>query len=278
MRVEHESLCFAGRQLVLSHESETLGCSMRLGLFLPPQAEKQAVPVLLYLSGLTCTWENVSTKGFAQRACAEQGLAFLAPDTSPRGDDIPDDDAYDLGQGAGFYLDATQEPWQRNFRMQSYIEQELLQKLAENSSLPLDTTRLGITGHSMGGHGALTHAFRHPQRYRSLSAFAPIVAPSQCAWGQKAFKTYLGEDKNAWLPYDACELAKTTAWDKPLLVDQGTADDFLEEQLKPRILEQACRDKGIALTLRLQQGYDHSYNFIATFMAEHVSFHAQQLA
>ncbi len=277
MHIKSESLCFGGRQLVLSHESKTLGCSMTLGLFLPPQAEKQPVPVMLFLSGLTCTWENVSTKGAAQSACAQHGIAFLAPDTSPRGDNIPDDEAYDLGQGAGFYLDATQEPWRQNFRMRSYIEQELLQKLAQNPSLPLDTTRVGITGHSMGGHGALTCALRNPQNYRSLSAFAPIAAPSQCAWGQKAFNAYLGNDKKTWLPYDACELVKTTMWNKPILVDQGEADDFLEDQLKPQLLEQACRDKGIPLTMRMQKGYDHSYNFITTFMADHVAFHAKQL-
>ncbi len=277
MRVENESLCFEGRQLVLAHESETLGCTMTLGLFLPPQAKEQPVPVLLFLSGLTCTWENVSTKGFAQQACAQHGIAFLAPDTSPRGDDIADDEAYDLGQGAGFYLDATQAPWKQNFRMRSYIEQELLATLARDGALPLDTTRVGITGHSMGGHGALTCALRDPQRYRSLSAFAPIAAPSQCAWGQKAFNAYLGDDKDAWLPYDACELVKTTAWNKPILVDQGTADAFLEEQLNPHLLEQACCDQGIALTLRRRQGYDHSYNFMTTFMADHVAFHAAQL-
>ncbi len=278
MLVCNESLCFGGRQLVLSHESETLGCSMTLGLFLPPQAKEQPVPLLLYLSGLTCTWENVSTKGFAQKSCAQHGIAFLAPDTSPRGDGVADDKAYDLGQGAGFYLDATQAPWKQNFRMRSYIEQELLRTLAETDSLPLDTARIGITGHSMGGHGALTCALRNPQNYRSLSAFAPIAAPSQCAWGQKAFDAYLGSDKKTWKPYDACELVKTTAWNKPILVDQGAADDFLEEQLKPHLLEQACREKGIELTLRRQQGYDHSYNFIATFIEDHVAFHARQLA
>ncbi len=251
---------------------------MTLGLFLPPQAKERAVPLLLYLSGLTCTWENVSTKGFAQSPCAQHGIAFLAPDTSPRGDNIADDKAYDLGQGAGFYLDATQAPWKQNFRMRSYIEQELLAKLAEVDTLALDTTRIGITGHSMGGHGALTCALRNPQNYRSLSAFAPIAAPSQCAWGQKAFNAYLGDDKKTWMPYDACELAKTTEWNKPILVDQGEADDFLEEQLKPHLLEQACREKGIALNLRRQRGYDHSYNFITTFMADHVAFHAEQLS
>ena len=288
MDIISETACCGGRQLVIKHQSLVLQCEMSFGLFLPPQTgreqtgrEQVLAPILLYLSGLTCTWENVATKGFAQVACAERGIAFLSPDTSPRGAAVADSDDYDLGQGAGFYLDATQgtaeKPWSKNFRMRSYIEQELFSEL-EASDFALATDRVGICGHSMGGHGALTFALRSPLRYRSLSAFAPIVAPSQVPWGQKAFSAYLGEhNKDAWLEYDACALVENTVWNKKILIDQGDKDPYLEQQLRPHLFAEACERKGIALDLRLQKGYDHSYYFIMSFMAEHVAFHAEQL-
>ena len=288
MEIVSESACCGGRQLVIKHQSLVLQCEMSFGLFLPPSRSPSLSPsldspspILLYLSGLTCSWENVATKGFAQAACAEHGIAFLSPDTSPRGAGVADSADYDLGQGAGFYLDATQgtaeQPWSKNFRMRSYIEQELLSELA-SSDFALATDRVGICGHSMGGHGALSFALRSSERYRSLSAFAPIVAPSQVPWGQKAFSAYLGEhNRDAWLEYDACALVENTTWNKKILIDQGDKDPFLEQQLRPHLFAEACERKGIALDLRLQSGYDHSYYFIMSFMAEHVAFHAAQL-
>ena len=293
MEISSEIVCCGGRQLVVTHRSSVLGCDMTFGLFLPPQisnAEKgrvgvAPVPILLYLSGLTCTWENVVTKGFAQMACAEHGIAFLSPDTSPRGDGVADSPDYDLGQGAGFYLDATQGAgdgedgldWAKNFRMRSYIEQELPSVIGA-SDFALDMDRIGICGHSMGGHGALTIALRSPQRYRSLSAFAPIVAPSRVPWGEKVFSAYLGsQNREAWLDYDACALLEKTSWASPILIDQGDSDSFLDEQLKPHLFAEIAARKAIALELRMQRGYDHSYYFIMSFMAEHVAFHARQL-
>ena len=231
--------------------------------------------MLWYLSGLTCTHANVTDKGAYRRACAEQGVIFVAPDTSPRGEGVPDDPAYDFGQGAGFYLDATQDPWAANFRMRSYLEEELPALIA--AEFPADMDAQGITGHSMGGHGALTTALRNPGRFRSVSAFAPIVAPALVPWGEKAFAGYLGPDRAAWAQYDACALIGAGARVAELLVDVGDADPFLAEQLRPELLEAACAAAGIPLTLRRQPGYDHSYYFISTFMADHVAWHAERL-
>lgn len=272
-----ENKCFGGRQLQFSHASASLNCSMRFSIFLPPQAESGKVPVLYWLSGLTCTDENFVQKAGAQRAAAELGVAIVAPDTSPRGEGVADDPdgAWDFGLGAGFYLNATREPWSRHYRMGDYISSELPDLI--EASFPVDASRCGIFGHSMGGHGALTLGLKHPQRFHSISAFAPIVAPMQCPWGEKAFSGYLGDDREQWRSYDACELIRSGVG-KPqaLLVDQGGADNFLVEQLKPELLQLACDEAGVPLTLRLQEGYDHSYFFIASFIEEHLRFHVSQ--
>jgi len=265
-----------GTQGIYTHQSAVTGTPMTFSVFVPDHAEDAKLPVLWYLSGLTCTHANVTEKGEYRAACAEHGLIFVAPDTSPRGDDVPDDDGYDFGKGAGFYVDATQEPWQKNFRMRSYIEHEL--PALVTAEFPADMDRQGITGHSMGGHGALTMALRNPGTYRSVSAFAPIVSPMGCPWGEKALGGYLGEDKAAWRDYDACTLIEDGARLPDLLVDQGDADGFLHEQLKPGLLALACKKAGIPATIRMQPGYDHSYYFISTFMAEHVAWHAARLA
>lgn len=265
-----------GEQLVCRHSSSATGTDMTFAIFLPPQAKRQSCPVLWYLSGLTCTHANVMEKGEYRRPAAEAGLIVVCPDTSPRGDDVPDDDAYDLGQGAGFYLDATREPWARNFRMRSYIEEELPELVARN--FPVEMERQAITGHSMGGHGALTIALRHPGRFRSVSAFAPIVAPSRVPWGEKAFGSYLGDDQGQWKQYDAVAMIEAGARVQELLVDQGEADSFLRDQLKPELLAGACEAAGIGLTLRMQPGYDHSYYFISTFMADHIAWHRERLS
>lgn len=246
---------------------------MRFAAFVPPG--EGPFPVLWFLAGLTCTEENFTTKAGAQRYAAEHGVILIAPDTSPRGDDAPDDEAYDFGKGAGFYVDATEQPWSANFRMRSYIEDELPAIVA--AALPVDLTRQGITGHSMGGHGALTIALRNPDRFRSVSAFAPIVAPLQCPWGEKALSGYLGADRAAWRAYDACALIEDGARLREILVDQGGADQFLAEQLKPELLAGACRAAGIDLTLRMQPGYDHSYYFIASLIGDHIAWHAERL-
>jgi S-formylglutathione hydrolase len=267
-----------GVQHVVKHASRVIGVDMTFSVFVPPQAEHgQACPVVWYLSGLTCTHANVTEKGEYRAACAELGLIFVAPDTSPRGEEVPDDPAgaYDFGLGAGFYVDATQPPFHRHYRMYSYIVEELPQVVA--SAFPIDLTAQAITGHSMGGHGALTIALRNPDRFRSVSAFAPIVAPSQVPWGQKALALYLGADRSAWRAHDAVALIEDGARLPGLLVDQGEADAFLAEQLRPQLLEDACRAAGIDLTLRLQPGYDHSYYFISTFMADHLRWHADRL-
>jgi S-formylglutathione hydrolase len=250
---------------------------MTFALFLPPQAERRPVPLLTYLSGLTCTHANVVEKGEFRAACAQAGIAFLAPDTSPRGDDVPGDPdgAWDFGLGAGFYVDATEDPWAANYRMWSYVTEELPALVAER--FPLDMERHGITGHSMGGHGALTVALSNPGRYRSVSAFAPIVAPGQVPWGEKALSRYLGADRNAWRAHDAVALIEDGARVPELLVDIGTADPFFEKELRPELLERACAEAGIALTLNRREGYDHSYYFISTFMADHVAWHAERL-
>jgi len=267
-----------GVQGVYRHASEATGTSMTFSVFMPPQPEKgEPLPVLWYLSGLTCTHSNVTEKGEFRAACAEHGMIFVAPDTSPRGDGVPGDPegAWDFGLGAGFYVDATEEPWSANYRMWSYVTEELPALLADH--FPIDPQRQGITGHSMGGHGALTVALRHPGRFRSVSAFAPIVAPSQVPWGEKALCNYLGADRSAWRAHDGVALIEDGARLDELLVDIGDADPFLEKELRPELLEQACSDSGIALTLRRQPGYDHSYYFISTFMADHVRWHAERL-
>lgn len=268
--------CFDGTLSVFEHPSQVCSCDMRFAVFAPPQAQSQRVPVLWYLSGLTCTWENVMTKAGLQRTAAALGLMVIAPDTSPRGDDVADDPAYDLGKGAGFYLTATQQPWVKHFRMDQYIVDELQRVVAENFPAA-DLTRQGITGHSMGGHGALTLHLKHPQRYRSVSAFSPIVAPSQVPWGQKAFTAYLGNDRAAWQSYDATELVKQQPSSAHILIDQGAADPFLERELQPQRFAEAARSAGQAVTLRMQEGYDHSYYFIATFIDDHLRWHAQAL-
>ncbi|HEY0312133.1 MAG TPA: S-formylglutathione hydrolase [Allosphingosinicella sp.] len=268
---------FGGTQGVYRHASRETGTDMTFAVYLPPQAEVPGakLPLLWYLSGLTCTHANVMEKGGYQRVCAELGVTLVAPDTSPRGDGVPDDPAYDFGQGAGFYVDATQDPFAKNFRMYSYIADELPSLLEQ--SFPIDPTRQAITGHSMGGHGALTLALRNPHRYRSVSAFAPIVAPSQVPWGEKALAGYLGPDRAAWRRHDAVALIEDGARVPEILVDQGGTDSFLEKELRPELLDAACRDAGIPLILRLQEGYDHSYSFIATFMEDHLRWHAQRL-
>jgi S-formylglutathione hydrolase len=267
-----------GVQGVYRHASAETGTEMTFSVFLPPQAEVGAkLPVVWYLSGLTCTHANVTEKGEYRRTCAELGLILVAPDTSPRGEDVPDDPAgaYDFGLGAGFYVDATQQPFARNYRMYSYVTRELPELIAAN--FPADMARQAITGHSMGGHGALTIALRNPGRYRSVSAFAPIVSPLRCPWGEKALTNYIGPDRAAWRQYDATALIEDGARVGELLVDQGAADNFLAEQLRPELLEEACAKAGIQLTLRMRPGYDHSYYFISTFMEDHLRWHAERL-
>jgi S-formylglutathione hydrolase len=272
-----QTRCFAGTQFVFRHVSQETGTPMRLAVYVPPQAETGKVPVVWFLSGLTCTEENFTVKAGAQRVAAELGLILVAPDTSPRGEGVPDDPegAYDLGLGAGFYVDAVQEPWATHYRMRSYLERELPALIAAH--LPADMARQGIMGHSMGGHGALTLALRNPGRFQAVSAFAPIASPLHCPWGEKALSAYLGTDRAAWRAYDACALIEDGARVPDLLVDQGTADGFLESQLKPQLLEQACATAGQPLTLRMQDGYDHSYFFIATFIEDHLRWHAARL-
>ncbi|PKP90588.1 MAG: S-formylglutathione hydrolase [Alphaproteobacteria bacterium HGW-Alphaproteobacteria-16] len=265
-----------GTQGVYRHDATTTGTPMTFSVFVPDHAEGEKLPVLWYLSGLTCTHANVTEKGEYRAACAEHGIIFIAPDTSPRGDDVPDDDAYDFGKGAGFYVDATEEPWATHFRMRSYIEDELPALILRDFAMA-DMTRQGISGHSMGGHGALTIGLRHADRFRSVSAFSPIVAPTQCPWGEKALSGYLGADRTAWRAHDACAMIEDGMRVPALLVDQGDADNFLTEQLKPELLDAACKAAGIDLTLRMQPGYDHSYYFISTFMADHIAWHAARL-
>ena len=267
---------FGGVQGVYRHASPATGTPMTFSVYVPPHEDGAKLPVLWYLSGLTCTHANVTEKGEYRRACAEAGVIFVAPDTSPRGEGVIDVPDYDFGQGAGFYVDATQAPWSEHFHMRSYIEDELPALLAEQFPMA-DMTAQGITGHSMGGHGALTIALRNPERFRSVSAFAPIVAPAQVAWGQKALGGYLGDNPAAWRTHDAVALIEDGARLPELLVDQGDADSFLAEQLRPQLLADACTAAGIPLTLRLQPGYDHSYYFVSTFLAEHVAWHAARL-
>jgi S-formylglutathione hydrolase len=266
-----------GVQGVYKHASGTTGTDMVFSAFVPDHAPGTTLPVLWYLSGLTCSHANVTEKGEFRAACAEHGMIFVAPDTSPRGDGVPDDPdgAWDFGLGAGFYVDATEEPWSANYKMWSYIVDELPGVIADN--FPVDMGRQGITGHSMGGHGALTVALRNPTRFASVSAFAPIVAPAQVPWGEKALGNYLGVDRAHWRAHDAVALIEDGARIKEALVDIGTADPFLDKELKPELLEKACADAGIALSLHRREGYDHSYYFISTFMADHVRWHGDRL-
>ena len=279
LEIVSENRSHGGRQLVVKHASAATGTDMTFSIFLPPQAGGGAkLPVVWYLSGLTCTHANVTEKGEYRAPCAELGLIFVAPDTSPRGEGVADDPAgaYDFGLGAGFYVDATQEPFARNYRMWTYVTEELPALVA--AEFPADMDRQGITGHSMGGHGALTVALRNPGRFRSVSAFAPIVAPSQVPWGQKALQGYLGQDEQAWRSHDAIALIEDGARVNDLLVDVGTADPFLEKELKPELLDRACANVGIRLSLNMREGYDHSYYFISTFMTGHLRWHAERLA
>ncbi len=266
---------FGGVQGVYSHVSAETKTGMTFAVFVPDHQDGAMLPVLWYLSGLTCTHANVMDKGEYRQLASELGLIIICPDTSPRGDDIPNDDGYDMGQGAGFYVDATERPWSSNFRMRSYIEQELPSLIAQ--AFPADMQRQGIFGHSMGGHGALTIALRNTERFKSVSAFAPIVSPLQCQWGHKALGGYLGADQTAWRTYDACALIEDGAHISDILVDQGTADQFLEEQLKPNLLVEACERAAIPLTLNMREGYDHSYFTISTFMDDHLRWHAERL-
>ena len=268
---------YGGVQGVYRHASQATGTDMVFSVYVPPHAAGVKLPVVWYLSGLTCTHANVTEKGEFRKACAELGLIFVAPDTSPRGPDVPGDanNAYDFGLGAGFYVDATQEPFARNYRMWSYVTAELPELVA--GQFPVETGRQSILGHSMGGHGALTVALRHPDRYRAASAFAPIVAPSQVPWGIKALGGYLGGDRQAWRRHDAVALIEDGARFPDFLVDYGDADPFLAEQLRPEMLQAACEKANIPLTLRRQEGYDHSYYFISTFMSDHLRWHAARL-
>lgn len=272
-RTEHRA-CFGGWQDVYRHDSAVLGCAMNFAIYLPPQAEHGPCPVLYWLSGLTCTEQNFITKAGAQRYAAEHGVILVAPDTSPRGDDVADADGYDLGKGAGFYVNATQAPWATHYRMYDYVVSELPALVEAN--FPATDAR-AISGHSMGGHGALVVALKNPGRYRSVSAFSPIVAPSQVPWGEKAFTAYLGEDRDAWKAWDTTALVADAKEKLPLLVDQGDGDEFLATQLKPELLRAACDAAGHPLQLRLQPGYDHSYYFIESFIGEHIAYHAKAL-
>ncbi|RLT91314.1 MULTISPECIES: S-formylglutathione hydrolase [unclassified Ketobacter] len=277
MELLEEVKCFDGRQLRLKHRSACCQCDMVFSLFLPPQVEQGPVPLIWWLSGLTCNDQNFVTKAGAQRMASALGLAIVAPDTSPRGDGVADDPeaAWDFGLGAGFYVNATESPYDRHYHMYDYVQQELPAIIAE--AFPLDMARQSIMGHSMGGHGALTLALNHPQQYQSVSAFAPICAPTQCAWGEKALAGYLGPDRSAWANHDAVALLLERGFDKPILVDQGAADGFLENQLKPELLMQACLQAGVPLTLNRRDGYDHSYYFIASFIEDHLRYHGQFL-
>lgn len=268
---------FGGQQLRYKHQSAVLNCEMTFSIYLPPQAQKGPVPVLYWLSGLTCNDENFVHKAGAQQYAAEQGIAIVCPDTSPRGDGVADDPdgVYDMGLGAGFYVNATQQPWAEHYQMYSYILDELPQLI--NKEFPVDGERISISGHSMGGHGALTIALKNPQRFKSVSAFAPICSPLNCPWGDKVLSNYLGDDRHTWKHYDAVELIKQAQQHLPVLVDQGTADNFLTEQLKTELLVSAGQVADFPIQIRMQPDYDHSYFFIATFIAEHIKFHARAL-
>tara|TARA_B100000686_G_C16799104_1_gene984575 strand:+ start:3703 stop:4539 length:837 start_codon:yes stop_codon:yes gene_type:complete len=276
MKKISENKCFGGSVQVWEHASRALNCDMKFSIFLPSQAAERKVPLITFLSGLTCTHENFTTKSGAYQRAAELGLAILAPDTSPRGDEVPDDaDSYDFGKGAGFYINATSMPWTKHYKMENYIVDELYTLIPEN--FPVDGANQSIMGHSMGGHGALTLYLKHHEQYQSTSAFSPIVAPASVPWGKKAFERYLGSDTTKWVEHDASELVKKNPQETPILIDQGLDDQFLEEQLKPDIFESACKDAGQPLTLRKHAGYDHSYYFIQTFINDHLDHHVEYL-
>ena len=267
---------FAGTQGVYTHKSDQCQCDMTFAVYMPPQAQDGPVPVLWYLSGLTCSHANVMDKGEYRAHAAEHGVAIVCPDTSPRGDHVPDDgDNWQFGSGAGFYLDAIAEPWRKNYRMYSYIVEELQALVTGNFNV--DASRQGIFGHSMGGHGALTMALKNPDLFKSCSAFAPIVQPTTADWSSGAFERYLGDNPEAWANYDATLLIENGARFPDILVDQGSADGFLDDGLRPWLLEKACKEAGLPLTLRMQEGYDHSYFFISTFMADHITWHVERL-
>lgn len=274
MDVQSENRCFGGVQGVYRHASEATGTDMTFAVYLPPEAEDGPVPALVYLSGLTCTHENAMTKAGAQGFAAEYGLALIFPDTSPRGDGVADDEAYDLGQGAGFYVDATQAPWAAHFQMERYIAEELPALIARE--FPIEADRLGVTGHSMGGHGALTLAMRHPERFRALSALAPIANPTGSDWGRKQLGAYLGSDETLWAEHDATLLLESRGWSGEILVDQGAEDQFLE-LLRPEALAEALARTRTPHMMRLQPGYDHSYFFVASMIEEHIAWHAERL-
>lgn len=275
MQVVHTHKAHGGTLTVYDHESVSCRCVMRYAIFLPPNVDEGPVPCLWYLSGLTCTWANVMEKGGITRAAAEAGIAVIAPDTSPRGEGVADDEGYDLGQGAGFYLTATEDPWAHHYRMDTYIADEL-QEIALGA-FPINRSRQGITGHSMGGHGALTLHLKYPTLFRTCSAFAPISAPSAVPWGQKAFTAYLGTDKKAWSAHDASRLVMKRPSEASILIDQGTADPFLAEQLGHALFQEAADAAGQPYTLNWREGYDHSYHFVSSFMDDHVRHHAEQL-
>ena len=277
VEIKSRAVCFGGEQIQFSHASDACQCEMTASIYLPPQAAHTKVPVLWWLSGLTCTDQNFVTKAGAQRYAAEHGIAVITPDTSPRGEGVPDDPegAYDFGLGAGFYVNATQAPWSQHYRMYDYITAELPALIA--AEFPVDASRTGISGHSMGGHGALTIALKNPGQFKSVSAFSPICAPISCPWGEKALGNYLGDDRQAWREYDTCALLATAAERLPVLVDQGDADNFLQEQLHTGMLQQASVEANYPMTIRMQPGYDHSYFFIASFIGEHLAFHAANL-
>jgi S-formylglutathione hydrolase len=274
MKTISENKCFGGLQGVYSHGSEACGCDMTFGLFLPKESANEPVPVLWYLSGLTCTHENAMVKAGAQAWAADHGIALVFPDTSPRGEEVANDDGYDLGQGAGFYVNATEKPWARHFRMWDYVAEELPDIVTANFAV--DEDRQAISGHSMGGHGALTMAMRLPGRFRSVSAFAPIANPTQSDWGRRQFTAYLGKDEAAWAAHDATLLMKRLGFDGPVLIDQGAKDQFLD-LLKPEALAHAMMERRQQGQFRMQAGYDHSYFFVSTFMADHIAFHAEAL-
>ncbi|MBL4671194.1 MAG: S-formylglutathione hydrolase [Arenicella sp.] len=277
--MEHlsSSKIFGGQQSQYKHLSSSLNCDMVFSVYMPPQAENAKVPVLYWLSGLTCTDQNFVTKAGAQQYAAEHGIAIVCPDTSPRGDGVPDDaeGAWDFGLGAGFYVNATQPPWSDNYSMYDYVVKELPELI--NANFAIDGQRAAISGHSMGGHGALTIALNNREKFKSVSAFAPIVSPLNCPWGEKALGNYLGGDKSAWETYDSCSLVLSAKSQLPILVDQGGADGFLEQQLKTELLEHASKEANYPMNIRYQEGYDHSYSFIATFIGEHIAFHAKHL-
>ena len=266
---------FKGVHEVWSHDSVATSCKMTFSIYLPDNPEGQKQKTLIWLSGLTCTEENFRVKSGVQRFASEHNMIIVSPDTSPRGDDVPDDPNYDFAQGAGFYLDATEEPWSKNYNMYSYVVDELVEIIKDH--FPVDANRLGISGHSMGGHGALTIAIKNPDIFKSVSAFSPICNPTKIPWGEKAFTKYLGKDENIWNDYDACSLIKSRGFQSDILIDQGEEDEFLADQLKPESFVEACEEKNVEVSLRMQPGFDHSYFFIATFIQDHIDWHSQRL-